>query len=501
MNRPGKARKMPLTRQLGSMVLALGLLAHAEAVGAAASPSGAANSAFVQTNSQSQTLHLTVGHSLFLNTSTRLSRVYISNPVVLGSFTSSPNEVLVTAKAPGVSSLVIWDAFGGSSVYAISADIDVDGLRGEIGAALPGDHIEVSALQERISLDGKVLSQAEGDEAVKLAQTYAKDIANGLIIAPPHEKQVRLKVRIVEVDRTKLAQFGINFLSGGKNASSISTGEFSSFGGTSVGNTTPAANGITVSNPLNLFFYNQEFNVGLAISDLQQKQVLQILAEPTITAISGEKASFLSGGEFPFPVVQGGAGALASVTVQFRPYGVKLDFTPIVNFDGTIRLHVAPEVSALDYTNEVVISGYTIPAISTRRAETDVELKDGQSFAISGLLDRRLTDAFNRMPGFASIPILGEFFRSKSTTASEVELMVIVTPTVVDPLTNASPPVEPPMALPNLDPKTFDQQLIGNKKKQQQQQEQPEPQWQPEPQSQPQPQSQRSQALSQPEPQ
>jgi pilus assembly protein CpaC len=375
MNCPAPTRTMKFARQLGRPILALGLLVHGGAAGGAVSASVAADSGFVQPDSQSQTLHVTVGHSLFLNTSTRLRRVYISNPVVLASLTSSPNQVLVTARTAGISSLVIWDAVGGSSVYAISADLDVDGLRSEIGAALPGDHIEVSALQDRISLDGRVLSQAEDDEAVKLAETYAKDIANGLIIAPPHEKQVRLKVRIIEVDRTKLEQFGINFLSGGKNASSISTGQFSSFGAMSVGNATPAASGIPVSNPLNLFLYNQEFNVGLAISDMEQKEVMQILAEPTITAISGEKASFLSGGEFPFPVVEGSSGGLASVTVQFKPYGVKLDFTPIVNPDSTIRLHVAPEVSALDYSNEVVISGYTIPAIDTRRAETDVELK------------------------------------------------------------------------------------------------------------------------------
>ncbi len=452
------------TRQLGWMVPALGLLAHAGAVGAAASPSGAANGAFVQTNPQSQSLHLVVGHSMFLHTVRRLRRVYISNPTALASLTSSPNEVLVTAKAPGVSSLVVWDDVGQSSMYSISADADVDGLRAAIEAALPRDLIQVSVLQNKISLDGGVLSQAESDEAVKLAQIYTKDIANGLIIDPPHEKQVSLKVRIVEVDRTKLAQFGINFLSGGKNTAAITTGQFTSFGGLAVGNTTPAVNGIAVSNPLNLFLYNQEFNVGLAISDLEQKQVMQILAEPTITAISGEKASFLSGGEFPFPVVQGGTGGFTSVTVQFRPYGVKVDFTPIVNPDNTIRLHVAPEVSALDYTNEVVISGYDIPALSTRRAETEVELRSGQSFAISGLLDHRLTDAFNRMPGLASIPILGEFFRSKNTTKTLVELMVIVTPTIVNPLADSTPPPMPPeMAMPNLEPEQFDRQVKGSK--------------------------------------
>ena len=454
---------MPLRCQFGRMMLALGLLVPAGVARGGVSPSVAAKSAFVQTNPESQFLRVIVGHSIFLNTVTRLRRVYISNPAVLASLNSSPNEVLVTAKAAGVSSLVVWDALGRSSVYTVSADIDVAGLRSAIEAALPQDHIAVSALQDRINLEGKVLSQAEADEAIKLAQAYSKEIANSILVDPPHEKQVRLKVRIVEIDRTKLAQFGINFLSGGKNASSISTQQYSSFGGLTVGNATPAATGIGVSNPLNLFLYNQEFNIGLAISDLEQKQVMQILAEPTITAMSGEKASFLSGGEFPFPVVQGG-GNFTSVTVQFRPYGVKLDFTPTVNPDGTIRLKVAPEVSALDYTNEVQISGYTIPAISTRRAETEVELRSGQSFAISGLLDHRLTNALSKMPGIASIPILGELFRSKNDTTSVVELVVIVTPAIVDPLTDTTPPVEPGMALPNLNPNKFDRQVDGTRR-------------------------------------
>ena len=155
--------------------------------------------------------------------------------------------------------------------------------------------------------------------------------------------------------------------------------------------------------------------------------------------------------------MQGSSGGLTSITIQFRPYGVKLDFTPIVNDDGTVQLKVAPEVSALDYTNAVTISGYTIPAISTRRAETQVELRDGQSFAISGLLDHRTTDIFNKMPGIGDVPILGQLFRSKNINHSTVELMVIVTPTIVDPLNNPATPVPPQLPVPMLDPKQFDQ--------------------------------------------
>jgi pilus assembly protein CpaC len=294
---------------------------------------------------------------------------------------------------------------------------------------------------------------------LKLAQTYGKDIANSLQVIPPHPKQVELKVRFVEVDRVKLAQFGFNFYSGGKTTANTSTQQFSSFGPPQI-----APTSVAVTNPLNFFLYNSQYDIGVALKDLETKQVAQILAEPTITSISGEEASFLSGGEFPFPIVQT-SGGLASVTIQFRPYGVHLTFTPTVNADGTIRLKVMPEVSALDYTNQVQISGYIIPAISTRRAQTDIELRSGQSFAISGLLDRRITDALSKTPGIASVPILGQLFKSKDKSTSLVDLMVIVTPTIVDPLEKAQPITEPSMPVPNLDKDKFDKDL-NNKNKQ-----------------------------------
>ena len=147
-------------------------------------------------------------------------------------------------------------------------------------------------------------------------------------------------------------------------------------------------------------------------------------------------------------MVQGGTGGFTSVTIQFRPYGVKVDFTPTVLPDGTIELKVAPEVSALDYSNEVTISGYTIPAISTRRAETMVELKSGQSFSISGLLDNRTTDQLSKIPGIGDIPILGKLFQSKNVTKSVAELAVIVTPTLVDPLSDNPTPTQPKTAVP-----------------------------------------------------
>jgi pilus assembly protein CpaC len=407
------------------------------------------------TRSGSQPLHVLVGRSLFITSVSRLKRVYVSNPVAVDSFTSSPTQIVITAKTPGVSSLILWDEAGQSATYLVFSDLDVASLQAAIRAALPGDNITVEAEEDRVSLSGTVLSDASAAVAVKLGALYAKSVVDSLVVRLPHIKQVKLQVQIIEIDRSKVAQFGINLFSYGKNQSNAATGQFPSTQTyTPPSGSAPAT--LTSSNPLNLLFYNFGVNVGLTLQDLQARNIAQILAEPTITTLSGQKASFLAGGEFPFPVVQGSSGGLTSITIQFRPYGVKLDFTPIVNDDGTVQLKVAPEVSALDYTNAVTISGYTIPAISTRRAETQVELRDGQSFAISGLLDHRTTDIFDKMPGIGDVPILGQLFRSKNVNHSTVELMVIVTPSIVDPLNDATSPTPPNLPVPMLDPKQFD---------------------------------------------
>jgi pilus assembly protein CpaC len=412
--------------------------------------------------SASQPLHILVGQSIFITTVSRLKRVYVSDPVVVDSFTSSPRQIVVTGKAPGVSSLILWDQEGNSATYWVSSDVNVASLQKEIHEALPNDSIRVEGQQDRVSLSGTVWSDASAGAAVKLASLYAKNVVNSVVVRQLHGSQVKLKVQIIEIDRSKLAQFGINLFSQGKNTSNVTTGQFSSTQTYTPGSgTTPAT--LTSSNPLNLLFYNFDVNFGLTLQDLQNKNIAQILAEPTITTVSGQKASFLAGGEFPFPVVQGSSGGLTSITIQFRPYGVKVDFTPVVNDDGTIQLKVAPEVSALDYTNAVTISGYTIPAISTRRADTQVELRDGQSFAISGLLDHRTTDIISKMPGIGDVPILGQLFRSKDVNHSTVELMVVVTPNLVDPLTDMTSPALPKLPVPLLDPTQFDKKMVKPK--------------------------------------
>ena len=426
-----------------------------------AAPIPGASASISRVTSGAEILHVTVGHSLFLNTKSRLHRVYLSDPNMLNSVTLSPNEIVVTAMGSGTSSLVILDEAGQAQSYVVSSDLDIAGLRTAMSQAMHGDTVNIEGSGDRVTLSGKVDSDAQADAAYKLAGLYTKEVANALTVRPDHPKQVRLKVRILEVDRSKADQFGINLFNPGGNTSFLASTTTAQYASTATYSQNGAGSGtVTTTDPLNFLLYSSKLNLGATVKDLESKQVLQILAEPTITTISGVKADFLSGGEFPFPMVQpGGTGSSPVITIQFREYGVKLEFTPTVNSDGTIRLKVAPEVSSLDYTNSATISGFTVPALATRRAETEVELRSDQSFAISGLLDQQTTDIMSKTPGAANIPILGALFKSKNVNHSTTELVVIVTPTLVDPLTETAEPAQPDLPIPTLNSGKFDKSL------------------------------------------
>ena len=405
----------------------------------------------MQSAAAGDVFHLVVGRSMLVTSSGPLRRVYVGNPTVLQTYTSGLSEIVMTAKMAGQSSMVLWDEAGGRRLYTVFADVDPAALRSSLEAAYPDSPICVEAGEGKIFLTGSVATEVISEGAVKMALQYAKEVVNSLQVIPAHGKQVQLKLRIVEVDRTRLEQMGINIFAGGRTSVATSTGQFGSVA-------TGAGSSFTVSNPLNIFLFNEKLQAGITIQDLEQKQVLQVLAEPTLTTLSGLPARFLSGGEFPFPVVQGGTGNASAVTIQFRPYGVRVDFTPTVNPDSSIHLKLSPEVSTLDYSNAVTISGFTIPALSTRRSDTEVEIKDGESFIVSGLLDHRTTQIMSRIPGIASVPILGQLFRSRNFNHSVVELVIIVTASIVDPL-GATPIVAstlPHQVVPDLDTDSFD---------------------------------------------
>ena len=443
---------------LATLALAVG--AHAQVPQTAAASIPAASSAELTdggaVQSGGELVHIPVGHSIVLTAAAPLRKVYVGNPAVLQSYTSGSQELVLTAKTAGVSSLLLWSA-SGHQLYTVSAELDLVALQNSISEAFPGLPITASAAENgKIVLSGTVPTDAVADTAVHLAGLYSKDVVNSMRVQAPHGKQVELKVRIVEVDRSRLEQLGFNFFTSGANTSVLGTQQF----GTTTVTPLPTGGGlISLTDPLSLLFFSASSGAGVNIQALEQKSVLQVLAEPTLTTLSGEAARFLSGGEFPVPIVQGGTGNGTAVTVIYRPYGVKIDFTPVVNLDGSIRLKVTPEVSALDYTNAVTLSGFTIPALSTRRAETEVEIRDGQSFAISGLLDHRVTDNLSKVPALGDLPVLGELFRSKSLQHSVVELVVLVTARVVDPLQHPEVPLEPKIVDPNIVPEHFDRSV------------------------------------------
>src|SRR5438128_8877528 len=424
-------------------------------------------------SSEGQALHILVGKSVVVNVQAPITRVLSSNPSVIETLATSPTEIVVEGRAAGSSSLILWDQSGRSQMLDVIVDVDVSGLRSAIERTYPDQHIDVQADGGRLILTGKVTDAKTIEDLTKMSAVYSNQIVNSLTLGISHDRQVLLEVKFAEVDRTKFAQFGVNLLStgAGNTLGTTTTGQFGGFGpqhitdiagpGTHSGTFTTDQ---TLNNVLNIFLFRFDIHFGAVIQDLEQKSVLQILAEPNLMALNGQKATFIAGGEFPFPLVQPGNGFTA-VTIQFKPLGVKLDFTGNISNDGTIRLHVAPEVSTLDFTNALAIQGFTVPALSTRRAESEIELKDGQSFGIAGLLDHRAAVQMSKVPGLGDIPILGQLFRSRSINRSNDELLDLVKLHMVDHVhTTTPPPANPNLSVPFLDKPKFDEPMPGHDK-------------------------------------
>jgi pilus assembly protein CpaC len=399
-------------------------------------------------------LSVTVGKTVLVDTGAPIARVAIG----LGAFAElhgvSPTEIMVMGKTPGETSLIIWDIHGGREFFNVTVHAPppitndtLDAVRRELRTELPGQSIKVTFDNNNIFLRGTVSDLTASERAVQIASTSGSKVVNLLDVnVPATDPQILLKVRFISVDRSIEKQLGINLfdLGLGNAYGGISTGQFSppsvtaggsSSSGGSSGGISNAGGSATVSSDLNLLAYFPGLKSGATIQALEIKGLLETLAEPNLLAKNGHEASFLAGGEFPYPVVQGASGGVGgAVTIQFKEYGIRLNFIPTVTPQGTIRLQVAPEVSALDYTHEVTIAGFTIPGLTNRKVNTEVELKDGQSFVIGGLLDNEETQSFQKVPFLGDIPILGKLFQSMTRTKSNTELMVIVTPEVVAPI-------------------------------------------------------------------
>ena len=426
------------------------------------------------------------GKSLIVDSQQPLQRVAVSNPEVASAIIVSPRQVLVHGLKPGNVSLVLWDEQGNSRSFDLKVELNVGELRQAMKEMLPGAEINVAQSGASLVLTGRVESVAQAEQAAEVAKTYSPNVVN-LLQTPAREinRAVLLQVRFAEVDRSAVQELGLNVFStgAGNTFGAVTTQQFDT-PQASVGavpsdvqrGTNPPGNSLAtgaignqlhhqpgvfgLGDLLNIFLFRPDVNLGLTLRALQQRNLLEILAEPNVLALDGTEASFLAGGEFPFPVVQGGTNFTA-VTIQFREFGVRLRFTPNIQQDGPILLKVAPEVSSLDFANALTISGFLVPALSTRKAETQIALRDGQSFAIAGLIDRRMVEIASKVPFLGDIPFIGKLFRSRAQERNNTELMVVVSPRLVSPLEPGEVPPLPDFPKPFLDEKGFGQKFDG----------------------------------------
>jgi pilus assembly protein CpaC len=384
-------------------------------------------------------IELALGNSHVVSHPVVIRRVSIADPAVADAIPVSPQEIVVNGKMSGTTTLLLWDNAGGRRMYQVQVSPDVKALQADYEALFPDDSIAVTSAGASVILSGQASDALVAERAVSIAEGFLGEGATIVNqISVPDPGQVLLQVRIAEVNRTAVEKAGINmFRIGDDYSGGFSTGRPPPpSGSVQVGEAQPSNVSQTFSDAVNLFFIDHKDGIGAFIQALKSNGLFRSLAEPNLLAVHGQEASFLAGGEFPYPVVQGGAAA-GAVTIQFREYGIRLNFTPTIQPSGNIRLHVAPEVSTLDFANGLTLQGFNIPSILTRKAETEIELEDGQSFAIAGLIDNSILEDVDKIPVLGDIPILGSLFRSKEMRQNRSELLVLVTPRLVQPLNEA----------------------------------------------------------------
>lgn len=385
-------------------------------------------------------IRLTVGKSIVIDYPTDIARISTSNPDIVDASPVTAREVLVHGKAFGTVTMVVWSKSGQRNFYNVTVEQNLEPLRRLLKETFPKEDIHVQSSRDSLSLTGRVSSKDAADRATALAAPFAKTVVNNLqIVAAAVEKQILLRVKFAELDRSAANQFAVNLISTGalNTPGRVTTGQFPAPSLPDLtgqaGSKTPQVNTFTISDALNIFAFRNDLNLGAFLRALQTRNLLQILAEPNLVTTNGKEASFLVGGEFPIPVLQGGANS-GAVTIQFREFGVRLTFNPFITENNTVRMYVRPEVSALDFAHALSFNGFNIPALSTRKMETNIELGEGQSFVIAGLIDNRVTETISRIPGLANLPILGNLFKSKEVDRNNTELVVLVTPEITMPL-------------------------------------------------------------------
>jgi len=386
-------------------------------------------------------LRLTVGKSVVIDYPSDIRQISTSSPDIVDASPVTTREILLHGKGLGNATLVVWSKTGERTFYNVTVDLNLDSLRKILKDSFPNEQIVPESSRDSLTLNGRVSSKDIADRAIALSTSFAKNVVNNMELAAPVDKQVLLRVRFAELDRSRAEQYGVNWF-----AQPGQTGIYTSTQQSPISSTTSSgSNVLSIGSALNIFAFNPKLNLGAFLQALQSESILQILAEPNLVTTNGKEAYFLVGGEFPVPVLQGGGNA-GAVTIQFKEFGIRLRFTPVVTGNHTIKLHLTQEVSTLDAANGVTFDGFVIPAIATRRAETDVELGEGQSFVVAGLLDNRDTESLSKLPFLGDIPILGPLFKSKAVKKSRTDLVMLVTPEVTLPLGPNDP--RPEIAFP-----------------------------------------------------
>jgi pilus assembly protein CpaC len=414
---------------------------------------------------------LLVGRSTVIDTGSPIARVSLTSADIADALVTSPNQLLVNGKMPGTISMFVWHRGGALRRYEVAVQRDLARLQGQLKELFPTQAIEAHSNGRQIVLSGTVPDKDVVARVVDVAAGYVErreDVVTLLQLPPAQparSNQVLLRVRFAEVSRSALTELGVSFFTGPTGIRNtlgrITTQQFPSTNfeemewsksSSDFGAPVDSASGkFTFSDFLNFFVLSEKYDLGLLLRALQNRGLFQSLAEPNLVAESGKEASFLAGGEFPIPIAQG-SGANIGISVQFKEFGVRLTFTPTV-IGERVHLKVRPEVSVLDFNNAVVFSGFRIPALTTRRTETELELGNGQTFAIAGLLNNSMTQTLSKVPGIGDIPILGYLFRSKAARKDQTELVVMITPQILEQgsfgVTNQLPRLQEPY-LPRL---------------------------------------------------
>ncbi len=382
---------------------------------------------------QPDVLTVARGNSEVITSPVNLERVLIANPEVADVVAVSAREIVINGVSPGTTTLLFWQAGGQRNTYTVNVTLDAATIDSELDRMFPNDDLAVTAVGNTLILSGETETPGAAERAISFASSVEAEATVLDHIIVPDRGQVLLQVRVAEVNRSAIQDLGAQFTRldpfniRGDDEGLISSGA-NPPGGNFLND--PIGPDVTFSDAVNFFLFHESSNVSAFIRALRAEGNFKSLAEPNLMTLPGEEASFLAGGEFPYPVVQAGSTSNA-VTIQFQEFGVRLSFTPTLTNSGAIRLAVEPEVSSLDFTGGLVLAGFQIPTILSRRANTTVEVLDGQTFAIAGLMDNELAESVNKVPVLGDIPILGALFRSSSFQQSHTELLVLVTPHIV----------------------------------------------------------------------